>query len=456
MKRYLLMFVILFSVFTNVNAEQFKVEPEVTEWEENYCSPRARSSDPAILCRLNGGTDGTIFRPCQGADGRFNNAPVMTRILLWAEHKYAISEPVITNFTGYGTGRHSGLCPDTEYNRGVVDVESGVVTVNGVSAIHGGPVERDFTAHRSRDVSCPSGSRFIRGDDGEGPRFKNDGCYVECEEGEILLNGACSVDVREELGCSTNNSDNPCNIATGNKFRSETDFSAQGLSFTRFYNSQALENNGLGMGWQSNYQNSLLVGESSLTVISSNGRGEPWTNVNSQWVGDSDSDVIITQDDSGYVLTKNNNASERYDLDGRLQSQTDTNGSETTYRYDSENNLVEVTNEYGKSISFTYSGGLLASVTDAFGAQYRYAYDESLNLTTIIYPDTTPVDDTDNPRKIYHYENQDYPNHLTGITDENGDRYGNFAYGEDGKVILSELGTTTNSVGQEKVELGFQ
>ena len=42
------------------------------------------------------------------------------------------------------------------------------------------------------------------------------------------------------------------------------------------------------------------------------------------------------------------------------------------------------------------------------------------------------------------------------FADENSDRYVNFAYGEDGKNILPELGVTTNSVSQEKVELNFQ
>ena len=39
---------------------------------------------------------------------------------------------------------------------------------------------------------------------------------------------------------------------------------------------------------------------------------------------------------------------------------------------------------------------------------------------------------------------------------ENSERYGNFVYDAEGRAILSELGSTTNTVGQERIELDFQ
>jgi len=73
----------------------------------------------------------------------------------------------------------------------------------------------------------------------------------------------------------------------------------------------------------------------------------------------------------------------------------------------------------------------------------------------VIYPDITPDNDSDNPHKLYHYEDTDFPHHLTGITDENGDRYATYAYDDNGKAISTEHATTTNAVGQEKVELDY-
>jgi len=63
----------------------------------------------------------------------------------------------------------------------------------------------------------------------------------------------------------------------------------------------------------------------------------------------------------------------------------------------------------------------------------------------VIYPDTT-ADPNDNPKRTYHYEDTRFPNHLTGVTDENGDRYSTFAYDAEGKAILTEHAQTINGV----------
>lgn len=284
------------------------------------------------------------------------------------------------------------------------------------------------------NAATPQVGCFLKPLDGDEDHSKNEGCG----------------------GSNTqNNTPHPCNVATGNKFRTETDFSNGELSFTRYYNSLSLVDNGVGTGWRHDYQPSLFIGTAQLRVTSRSGRSERWRKTGGVWVGDQDSDLIVTETASGYTLRLANDAFEAYDLNGLLQSQTDSNGQQRVYQYDNDNNLSQVTNEYGQSISFSYNNGVLTSVTDAFGAVYLYEYDGNTNLTAVVYPDTTPGDDTDNPRKIYHYENTSYPNHLTGITDENGDRYGNFAYDDEGRAMLSELGVTTNPVGQEKVELDY-
>ena len=275
-------------------------------------------------------------------------------------------------------------------------------------------------------------------------------------------------------GSGPNYSSNPCNIATGNKLRVETDIDNGALSFTRYYNSQGVNlNTGLGLQWTHTFQRNLIIDTTHNQIVfeSASGRSEEFDLINGNWVPDDDSDYELSLESGvGYVLTLPNGARESYGtINGQIISHTDTNGQKVTYDYNRFGTgfdyLESVTNHYGHQIVFEYELDPITAafliyrinkVTDAFGAVYQYQYDENRNLTTVIYPDTTPSDDTDNPRKIYHYENQDYPNHLTGITDENGERYGNFVYDDDGKAILSELGTTTNSVGQEKIELDFQ
>ncbi|MFP3387113.1 hypothetical protein, partial [Tritonibacter sp. SIMBA_163] len=40
--------------------------------------------------------------------------------------------------------------------------------------------------------------------------------------------------------------------------------------------------------------------------------------------------------------------------------------------------------------------------------------------------------------RTYHYENLDFPQHLTGITAEDGRRYSTFTYDTIGRVISSQ------------------
>ena len=257
----------------------------------------------------------------------------------------------------------------------------------------------------------------------------------------------------EGVGCGVGN---PCNPSTGNKFQSEVDFSLNEFSLIRTYNSGTLSDIGFGAGWRSNFQKSLLVLNDSLTQISESGRGEPWMKVNDIWQGDADSNILITETASGFQLTNSNGSIENYNLEGQLISSVDTNGYQINYTYNADNQLDQVNNHYGQAINFSYGINNVASVTDSLGSIYGYEYDANNNLIAIIYPDTTLNDDTDNPRKIYHYENPDYPNHLTGITDENGNRYATYAYDENGKAISTEHAQTTNVVGQERFELEYQ
>ncbi|GHA19348.1 type IV secretion protein Rhs [Arenicella chitinivorans] len=249
---------------------------------------------------------------------------------------------------------------------------------------------------------------------------------------------------------------NPCNPASGNKFESEVDLARGSLGFTRYYNSTNLVDLGMGKGWRHTYLKRLALNGTSLSVISESGRGELWTENGGVWQGDADSKVALVENASGFQLTRPNGNVENYDTFGRLASTLSTQGEQTSYQYGIGGYLSQVTDHDGNSLSFEYVGGMLSAVSDGDDATYRYEYDANRNLTAVIFPDETPGNDADNPRKIYHYEDTNFPNHLTGITDENGDRFGTYSYAVDGKVISSEHSVTSNLVGQERIDLTYQ
>ena len=85
-------------------------------------------------------------------------------------------------------------------------------------------------------------------------------------------------------------------------------------------------------------------------------------------------------------------------------------------------------------------------MTDPDGKIYSYGYDVNNNLTDVIYPDGST--------RTYHYEYANFPNHLTGITDENGNRFAIFSYDSNGKAVSTEHAQTDGSP-QERFALAY-
>lgn len=81
------------------------------------------------------------------------------------------------------------------------------------------------------------------------------------------------------------------------------------------------------------------------------------------------------------------------------------------------------------------------------GRTWKYQWDSQNRLTTVIYPDNTPSDDSDNPRRQYLYEDNrsdtdtiKFSKLLTGIIDERGVRYATWKYDAQGRANFSGHG----------------
>lgn len=250
---------------------------------------------------------------------------------------------------------------------------------------------------------------------------------------------------------------NPCNVSTGAKIQTDTDFSGN-LLLVRNYQTLNLVDVGFGKGWRSNFQQQLSISNNELYVTEGSGRGDPWRRVNGVWESDVDSDYLLSETSSGFTVTGKRGDVMTYDLEGKLLSETDPQGRTSNYSYNTDGLLTQVTNHYQQSLSFTYSNdgkNHITKATDAQGVEYGYEYDTNDNLIAVVYPDGDS-DPVNNPKRIYHYEDTNFPNHLTGITDANGNRYGTYAYDANGKAISTEHAQTTNTVGQEHFQLNYQ
>lgn len=274
---------------------------------------------------------------------------------------------------------------------------------------------------------------------------------------------------------------NPCDVATGNKYQAEVDVLATEVSpgFTRHYNHMGGTDVGLGVGWTSEYHQQLRTNGDKLTVVRADGRRERLTKSGSNWVADPDSRLKIVSDAAGFTLTLDTGTSETYNALGKLQSVTNRAGHTQTLAYsdgssgpnggyvvDANGNptttalpadlLIRVTGAAGRSLSFRYyANKRVADMTDPAGNKYVYGYDASNNLASVVYPDSTPADLTDNPKRLYLYNETgltpgDLPHALTGIVDENNVRFVTWSYDVLGKAATSEYAS-----GVEKIRLSY-
>ena len=238
-------------------------------------------------------------------------------------------------------------------------------------------------------------------------------------------------------GCQVGN---PINAATGNKFQVENDFSAApstGLRLSRYYNSQDTTASPFGTSWHSTWHRGLTVNGIVVTVTRADGRVDTYTK-NSSGVYASDPDVRdqldpvpATGTQTGWQLLKADDSVETYTLAGLLSTITTRAGLVTTLTYDGNNHLTQVTGPFGHVLAFTYNANNnVATMITPVGGVYTYAYDAKGNLVSVTYPDATV--------RTYVYENTQFPNSLTGIIDENGNRFATWAYDLSGRAVSSQ------------------
>jgi RHS repeat-associated protein len=139
---------------------------------------------------------------------------------------------------------------------------------------------------------------------------------------------------------------------------------------------------------------------------------------------------------------------ETYSAGGTLQTLSDRGGMTQTLSYDTSARLSAVTDLEGRQLQFSYNNlGHIQNMTDPAGNTYTFTYYTTqtythVNLVSVAYPGSTS--------RTYHYENTEFPNSLTGITDERGVRYATFQYDTQGRAVLSKL-----AGGVEQVQVNY-
>lgn len=266
---------------------------------------------------------------------------------------------------------------------------------------------------------------------------------------------------------------NPCDVATGNKYQMEVDYSAGaamsgGSTLARYYNSANTPVlSGFGWRWRHTYERSIdWRATNFLYAVRPDGRTLIFRLTGNSWSADADVSDKLEQvydgggNPSGWVYrAAEGDIEETYAATGKLlaiknrvgQPQTleysdgttgpnggfvlDANGQPTSTPLP-EGLLIRVRDPYGRVIAFGYDA-MSRIVRAVLPGQevLAYTYDSESNLTQVSYPDSAT-------RDYYYNEQQNtggasLPHALTGISDS-GVPFATYKYDAQGRAISSE------------------
>lgn len=309
------------------------------------------------------------------------------------------------------------------------------------------PEGRAFYGQRLQPLSCPAGWMDFRNTPTANYPFGY--CLrpaVQCPQcGQYTLS----------LG-------DPIDPAMGNETEHEVDYpgtTASPLRFERFYNyagtilGPGAPSGAVGQGWSHTYERRLwFYSGGAIRALRPDGDHKVFTVVNGQYqeYGTAVDQLVALQSGSaatGWEFIGSDDTEEFYDISGNLTSITYRGGASVTMSYSTTSTptniapypglLIVVADNFGHQLCFTYnSQGEIITVTDPGGAVYTYTYSGPL-LSAVEYPDSASRQYIYNEQS--ETDNTDIPYALTGIIDENGSRYATVQYNYNGQAVGSYL-----------------
>ena len=277
-------------------------------------------------------------------------------------------------------------------------------------ASHGGaPIEVVAPVQRYGD-SCPNGGIF----------FPSIGECVGDSQTGGLQKGSPDMCPSAVSGASINS-------AIANTFQVETDFqnsSVYSIQFLRTYNSL----DGL---WRHNYSTHLMVTGTVIALVMADGRESFFSFDGTTAVAAPTELGQLTKTGDIWLYTAKNSDTYSFDATGRLTRWTNAAGAEQLLDY--VNGTVTVTDNLGKSLSFTEDAQHQPLTLSAPGLTIQYDYNANQRLSGL-----TRTRGGEAEQRQFHYEDASNNALLTGITDERGVRYVTWAYDDQDRAISSE------------------
>jgi RHS repeat-associated protein len=254
---------------------------------------------------------------------------------------------------------------------------------------------------------------------------------------------------------------NPCDPTTGDKNETHVDLALPWLRFERTYHSlTSTLKGGFGKNWSHSHNMRLYAGPDPLAsgdstvhvgLIDSDGSQLPFKSVGSQYEATDGSGDRAALVGNQWVLYRRNEVT-NFSASGVLQSREFEDGTWLQYGYDLHERLVTITHSSGRQLQLDYfeaHDGRVSALRLNGALFASYAYSSSSQLTSVTY--------AGGGTRTYHYEDTRFPDYLTGVTAEGGQRYSWFAYDDKGRVICSRHDASCDSadVGVDGVRLQY-
>ncbi|MDY0980015.1 RHS repeat-associated core domain-containing protein [Stenotrophomonas sp. CFBP8994] len=236
---------------------------------------------------------------------------------------------------------------------------------------------------------------------------------------------------------------NPCEPTTGNKTQPEPDLDYGWIHFTRYFQSMTSTAGGaFGQGWTHSHNLRLAIGtdpttfppgtEFNVGLIQADGTHGAFQKVGAAYEAiDGSGDRIVPQGTEWQLFRADEVLT--FDAGGRLKSRAREDGTTLTYAYDSRGRLASIAHTSGRTLGFHYDapqGAYLISALSVAGQMVAsYTYTPTAQVATATY--------ADGATRVYHYEDSRFPLYLTGITAEDNQRFGWYAYDAKGRVTCS-------------------
>lgn len=262
----------------------------------------------------------------------------------------------------------------------------------------------------------------------------NGSCPMSRNDTAANMSPIPDKDPASDGGTCDGNVGNPCDVKTGEKYEIARDFDLGWIALTRFYHSGvSTSSGGFGYGWTHSLGAHLaLDGVDSVGIIESTGFQRAFKKIGQAYEADDDSGDRLVQN-GNWILYSADSIS-TFGADGRLAAKRFPDGTSLTYIYDDSDRLAAVTHSSGRTLEFVYQSNdyeaLIGSVLVEGVPLATYTYTPRNQVATVTY--------AGGGVRTYHYENQAFPQHLTGITAEDGRRYSTFTYDSIGRVISSQ------------------